>query len=59
VKREKEGEGESERDGGERYNFRVLLHDKSDTDQVVVLDNFTQVVRACLPNIDQVLRELK
>jgi hypothetical protein len=48
-----------EREGGERYDFRVSLYDKSGTDQVVALDNFTWVVKACLPNIDQVLRELK
>jgi hypothetical protein len=60
--REREGEGESEREGEggrERYDFWVSLHDKSGTGQVVALDNFIWVVRACLPNIDQVLRELK
>jgi hypothetical protein len=53
------GEGESEREGGERYDFMVLLHDKSGTGQVVALDNFMWVVRTYLPNIDQVLRKLK
>jgi hypothetical protein len=61
--REREGEervrGGREREEGERYDFRVSLYDKSGTGQVVALDNFTWVVRACLPNIYQVLRELK
>jgi hypothetical protein len=59
--REREGEGESEREGEEGRDMTSWypLHDKSGTGQVVALDNFTWIVRAYLPNMDQVLRELK